>query len=83
MNAQISGAAGRAPREETRGRRQDLDRALQLGHLAPQLADLPGGLESPGAPPSSTAACRIHLRSVSALIPSRRATAVIAAYSDG
>ncbi len=38
---------------------------------------------TPGAPPSSTAARRIHLRSVSALIPSRPATALIAAYSDG
>jgi hypothetical protein len=38
---------------------------------------------TPGAWPSSTAACRIHLRSVSGTIPSLRATAVIAAYSDG
>jgi hypothetical protein len=38
---------------------------------------------TPGACPSSTAAWRIHLRSVSGVIPSRRATAVIAAYSDG
>ena len=38
---------------------------------------------TPGACPSSTAAWRSHLRSVSALIPSRRATAVIAAYSEG
>jgi hypothetical protein len=38
---------------------------------------------TPGAWPSSTAACRIHLRSVSGAIPSRRATAVIAAYSEG
>src|SRR5258708_1063192 len=40
-------------------------------------------LVTPAAVPSSTAAWRIHLRSVSALIPSRPATAVIAAYSDG
>jgi len=40
-------------------------------------------LVTPGACPSSTAAWRSHLRSVSALIPKRPATAVIAAYSDG
>ena len=38
---------------------------------------------TPEARPSSTAAWRIHLRSVSGVIPSRLATAVIAAYSDG
>jgi hypothetical protein len=32
---------------------------------------------------SSTAAWRTHLRGVSGVISSRRATAVIAAYSDG
>ena len=36
----------------------------------------------PGAYPSSAAAGRSHLRSVSGLIPSRLATALIAAYSD-
>ena len=44
---------------------------------------LEASVVTPGAWPSSTAAWRIHLRSVSALIPSRPATAVIAAYSDG
>jgi hypothetical protein len=37
---------------------------------------------TPGFAPSSTSACRSHLRSVSAVIPSRPATAVIAANSD-
>ena len=38
---------------------------------------------SPGAFPSSTSTWRSHLRSVSALIPSRDATALIAAHCDG
>jgi hypothetical protein len=37
----------------------------------------------PGDIPSSTSAWRSHLRSVSGVIPSRPATAVIAAYSAG
>ena len=39
---------------------------------------------APGFSPSSISACRTHLRSVSALpIPSRDATSLIAAHSDG
>jgi hypothetical protein len=53
------------PRERTRRRRQDLNRALQLGHLAPELPDpLEATVVTPGAWPSSTPAWRIHLRSV-------------------
>jgi hypothetical protein len=44
MNAQINGAAGRAPARKTCRGRENLDRPLQLADLAPQLADLPGGL---------------------------------------
>ena len=40
-------------------------------------------LVTPGALPPSTSACRIHLRSVSALIPSRPETALIAAHCVG
>lgn len=72
------------PREETRGRLEDLDSLLQLAVLAAKLLDLPSRLAGhPGAWPSSISAWRTHLRSVSAVIPSRLATAVIAAYSDG
>jgi hypothetical protein len=71
-----------ADRIKTRGRLQDLDGALQLGVLALQLADLPAVfVGTPGAWPASTSAWRSHLRSVSALIPSRPAIARIAAYS--
>ncbi|SRR5208283_3159103 len=52
MNAQINGAAGRAPARKTRRRRQDLDRPLQLVHLALELADLPRSLRAhPRRPP--------------------------------
>ncbi len=77
MNAQISGVAGRAPARRTMVRSSSLTLRLssRLFFAASEL--------TPGACPSSTAARRIHLRSVSGVIPSRRATAVIAAGSGG
>jgi len=58
---------------------------LQLRYLAAQLADLGSlGVVTSAASPASTSAWRIHWHSVSALpIPSRAATALIAAPSDG
>ena len=82
MNAQISGAAGRAPARKTRRGSQDLDGALQLAHLAPQLADLLRRLRGQlrADAPHRRRPWRSHLRSVSRLIPSRLVTALIAAY---
>ena len=57
------------------------DSHLHLG-LSSQIS-CEASVVTSGAWPSSTAAWRIHLRSVSGVISSRPATAVIAAYSDG
>jgi hypothetical protein len=57
---------------------------LQLAVLAAKLTDLPGRLAGHPARLALTyLAWRIYLRSVSAVIPSRFASAAIAAYSDG
>src|SRR5258708_15519807 len=84
MNWQITGAAGRAParRKPTRRAGSMVRSSLPTLRLSSRTS-LDDSVVTPGAWPSSTAAWRIHLRSVSALIPSRPATALIAAYSDG
>ena len=70
------------PHEERRCRLEDLDGAFQLGVSPLQLPDLRRRLAgTPGASPESTAACRIQVRSVSAFIPNRPDTEVIAAHS--
>ena len=73
------------PREETRGRLEDLDSVCSSSRFLRRSSriSLAASLDTPGAWPSSISAWRTHLRSVSAVIPSRLATAVIAAYSDG
>jgi hypothetical protein len=75
---------GELGRNESRGRLHDLVGAAQLPHVGPDLRISAGSsLVTPGRLRASTSACRIHLRSVSALpMPSFPATAPIAAHSD-
>jgi hypothetical protein len=72
------------PREESRGSAQYFDGLLQLAVLSAQLAEL-RGLAAGDTRRLALVDSRLAdpLGSVSALIPRRPATAVIAAYSDG
>ena len=80
INRQISAVAGRAPARKNPRRLENFYGLLQLAVLPALLPDL-GRFDTghPGRLTSSTSACWIRLRSVSALIPSRPETAVIAA----
>ena len=81
----VHGRGGSPSRAKNGSPHQDRQRLLQLRYLAAQLADLGSlGVVTSAASPASTSAWRIHWHSVSALpIPSRAATALIAAPSDG
>src|SRR5258708_22278483 len=77
-----SGSCSRAKKADA-ARRISMVRSSSPTLRLSSRTSLDDSVVTPGAPPSSTAAPRIHLRSVSALIPTRPATALIAAYSDG
>jgi hypothetical protein len=72
------------PRERTRGRREYFYGLLQLPIFPAELADLSGfGAGHAGRLALVDLSLATHLRSVSALIPSRPETAVIAAHCVG
>ena len=72
------------PHEERRCRLEDFDGLLELGVAALECPDLRSRTRrDPVAVAASTCRWRIQLRSVSAFIPSRLDTAVIAAHSLG